>query len=264
MTALHNVARERLERGELSLGLGLRLARTVDIAKTLKTCGYDWLFIDLEHNTMSIDTAAQIAVAALDTGITPLVRVPARQYWMATRMLDGGALGVVMPHVDTADEAREVVHHLRYPPAGHRSVAGSLAPLDFKAMKPGDIAAQLDAATFLTVMVETPQSVENVDVIAATPGVDAVLIGTNDLAMEMGIPGDFAHPRIVTAYERVIAACRKHRKFPGMGGVYGEDLMRRYVGMGMRMILAGGDSGMIMQAATQRSTFLRGCLNTAV
>src|SRR5271170_7415620 len=97
---LRNVARERLQRGELSLGLGLRQARTVDIAKVLKSCDYDWLFIDLEHNTMSIDTAAQIAVAALDTGIAPLVRVAEGQYWLATRALDGGALGIVMPHVD--------------------------------------------------------------------------------------------------------------------------------------------------------------------
>jgi 4-hydroxy-2-oxoheptanedioate aldolase len=260
MTALRNVARERLERGELSLGLGLRMARTVDIAKALKTCDYDWLFIDLEHNTMSIDTAGQIAVAALDVGIAPLVRVPRRQYWMATRALDGGALGVVMPHVDTAEEAREVADHLRYPPAGHRSVAGSLPQMDFKPMKTGDITTVLNAATLITVMVESPESVENVDAIAAVPGVDAILIGTNDLAMEMGIPGDFTNPKIVGAYEKVIAACKKHGKFPGMGGVYAEDLMRRYIGMGMRMILAGGDTGMMMQAATQRAVLLRKCL----
>lgn len=260
MTALRNVARERLERDELSLGLGLRMARTVDIAKALKTCDYDWLFIDLEHNTMAIDTAGQIAVAALDVGIAPLVRVPRRQYWMATRALDGGALGVVMPHVDTAEEAREAVDHLRYPPAGHRSVAGSLPQMDFKPMKTGDITTVLNAATLITVMVESPESVENVDAIAAVPGVDAILIGTNDLAMEMGIPGDFTNPKIVGAYEKVIAACKKHGKFPGMGGVYAEDLMRRYIGMGMRMILAGGDTGMMMQAATQRAVLLRKCL----
>jgi 2-keto-3-deoxy-L-rhamnonate aldolase RhmA len=165
-----------------------------------------------------------------------------------------------MPHVDTAEEAREVVDHLRYPPAGHRSVAGSLPQMDFKPMKIGETTTVLNAATLITVMVETPQSVENVDAIAAVPGVDAILIGTNDLAMEMGIPGDFTNPRIAAAYEKVIAACKKHGKFPGMGGVYAEDLMRRYIAMGMRMILAGGDTGMMMQGATQRAVFLRNCL----
>jgi 4-hydroxy-2-oxoheptanedioate aldolase len=260
MSAVRNVARERLLRGELSLGLGLRLARTVDIAKMLKTCDYDWLFLDLEHSTMSIDTAAQISVAALDAGIAPLVRVPVGEYGLATRLLDGGALGIVMPHVDTPDQAREVVAHLKYPPLGHRSVAGALVQVEFKPMKAGELTSVLNTATLITVMIETPQAVENADAIAAIPGVDALLIGTNDLAMEMNIPGDFANPRIVAAYDAVIAACRKHDKFPGMGGVYNEELMRRYIGAGMRMILSGGDGGMLMQAATQRSAFLRGCL----
>src|SRR5262249_53172621 len=109
MTELRNPARVRLEKGELALGVGLRQARVVEIGKVLKSCGYDWIFIDLEHNSMSIDTAAQMSVAAQDAGIAPIVRVPHRQYSMATRVLDGGALGIVMPHVDTAEEAAEVV-----------------------------------------------------------------------------------------------------------------------------------------------------------
>lgn len=261
MSELRNIARERLERGELSLGLGIRQARGVEIAKILKTCGYDWLFIDLEHSTLSLDTAAQMSVAALDAGIAPLVRVPEAAFSMASRALDGGALGVVMPHVDTADAARAIVSHLKYPPVGHRSVAGALAHFDFRAMKTADLTATANAATLIVVMIETPQAVANADAIAAVPGVDALLIGTNDLSAEMGISGDFANPRVVAAYEAVIAACRKHGKFPGMGGVYNEDLMRRYIGLGMRLILSGGDTGMLMQAATQRSTFLRGCLS---
>ncbi|MBV9523718.1 MAG: aldolase [Alphaproteobacteria bacterium] len=257
---LRNPARERLERGELSLGLGLRLARGVDIAKILKSSGYDWLFIDLEHGTMSLDQAGQIAVAALDTGIAPIVRVPAMQHHMATRALDGGALGIVMPHVDTAEEACEIVDRLKYPPVGHRSVAGAQPQFDYQAMKTAELTRTLNAVSLTIVMVETPRAVGNAEAIAAVPGVDVVLIGTNDLAAEMGIPGDLANPKIAGAYETVIAACKKHGKWPGMGGVYNEELMKRYVGMGMRMILSGGDVGMLMQAATQRSSFLRGCL----
>jgi 4-hydroxy-2-oxoheptanedioate aldolase len=260
MSAVRNPARERLERGEVSLGLGIRLSRSVDIAKILKSSGYDWLFLDLEHGTMSLDTAAQISVAALDTGIAPIVRVPAMQHVMATRALDGGALGIVMPHVDTAKEAREIVDHLKYPPVGHRSVAGAQPQFDYKAMKIGELTTALNAASLTVCMVETPRAIANVDAIAAVPGVDVVLVGTNDLAAEMGIPGDFANAKIAAAYKKVIAACRKHKKFPGMGGVYSDELMKRYVGMGMRMILSGGDVGMLMQAAAQRATFLRDCL----
>jgi 4-hydroxy-2-oxoheptanedioate aldolase len=260
MSAVRNPARERLERGEVSLGLGIRLSRSVDIAKILKTSDYDWLFLDLEHGTMSLDTASQISVAALDAGIAPIVRVPAMQHAMATRALDGGALGIVMPHVDSAEEAREIVDRLKYPPAGHRSVSGAQPQFDYRAMKIGELTTALNAATLTVVMVETPKAIANVDEIAAVPGVDVVLVGTNDLAAEMGIPGDFANPKIAGAYEKIVAACKKHKKFPGMGGVYSDELMKEYVGMGMRMVLAGGDVGMLMQAASQRSRFLRGCL----
>lgn len=261
MTTLRNIARERLERGELSLGLGLRYARGVEIAKVLKTAGYDWLFIDLEHSTLSLDMAAQISVAALDAGVAPLVRVPEGEFAMATRVLDGGALGIVMPHVDTPEAARAVVAHLKYPPLGRRSVAGASAHFDFRPVETGDLTATVNAATLVVVMIETPQAVANADAIAALPGIDALLIGTNDLCMEMGIPGDFANPRLAAAYETVIAACRKHGKFPGMGGLYDEDLMQRYIAGGMRLILSGGDTAMLMQAASQRSAFLRRCLS---
>src|SRR5918912_4202649 len=120
MATLRNAARDRLDKGELALGVILRQARTVDIAPIMKAAGYDWLFLDLEHNSMDLDTAVQIAVAALGAGIALIVRVPAGQFWLATRVLDGGALGIVIPHVDTADEAREIADRLRYPPQGHR------------------------------------------------------------------------------------------------------------------------------------------------
>jgi 2-keto-3-deoxy-L-rhamnonate aldolase RhmA len=257
---IRNVARERLDRGELSLGIGLRFSRSVDIAAIARSSGFDWLFIDLEHSAMSIDTASQIAVAALDAGIAPLARVTEGNYGMATRLLDGGGLGIVMPHVDTPQQAAELVERLRYPPDGHRSVAGGMPQVGFRSLPAGEVTRQLNAATLVTVMLETPVAIDNADAIAAVPGVDVVMIGTSDLSMEYGVPGEVGHARIVSAYEKVIAACRKHRKHPGMGGVGSEELMKKYVGMGMRFILAGGDTGFLMQAATQRTNFLRGCL----
>ena len=121
---VRNVAREKLEQGHLSLGVGIRMTRSVEIAKMMATAGFDWLFLDMEHGTMSLDACAQISAAALDAGIAPIARVPNGQYSIATRALDNGALGIVMPHVDTAAEAREVVEKLKYPPIGHRSVGG--------------------------------------------------------------------------------------------------------------------------------------------
>jgi 4-hydroxy-2-oxoheptanedioate aldolase len=257
MVEVVNPARQRLAKGELSLGMGVRLSRTVDIAQAMQSSGYDWLFIDLEHSPIDLETACQISVAALGAGIAPLVRVPNKQYWLATRVLDGGALGIVMPHVDSAKEAAEVVDHLKYPPIGHRSVAGGPPQLAYKAVPVGEASTALNAATLIAVMLETPQAIAAADAIAAVPGVDILLIGTNDLSMELEIPGQFSHAKIVAAYEAVIAACRKHGKWAGMGGVYTEDLLAKYIAMGARFVLAGADLSMLMAASSQRAKFLR-------
>ena len=105
----------------------------------MKAAGFDWLFIDLEHGSMSIETACEISVAAQDFGIAPIVRVPYGELTMATRVLDGGALGIVIPHVDTAEEAKEIADRLRYPPRGHRSVGGGQAQFDYAPMPLGEM-----------------------------------------------------------------------------------------------------------------------------
>jgi 2-keto-3-deoxy-L-rhamnonate aldolase RhmA len=254
---LRNPARERLEQGELSLGIGLRQARTVDIAMAMQACGFDWLFIDLEHNSMTLDMAVQISVAANGAGISPLVRVPYRQFDMATRVLDGGAMGIVMPHVDTVEEAKEVVEKLKYPPLGHRSVAGPMAQTGFAAKPLAEATAEFNAAMLLICLVESPTAVKNADKIAAVPGIDVLLFGTSDLTMEMGIPGQLSHPDVEKAYKTVIAACKKHGKWAGMGGIYEPSLMRKFLKLGISMVLAGSDLSLLMEVSRQRTGLLR-------
>ncbi|HEY3911226.1 MAG TPA: aldolase/citrate lyase family protein [Stellaceae bacterium] len=257
---LRNAARDRLEAGELALGVGIRQGRTVDTAAIMKACGYDWLFLDLEHNSMDLDTAVQISVAALGAGIAPITRVPAGQHWLATRILDGGGLGIVMPHVDTAEEAREIADRLRYPPRGHRSIAGGLPHFGYAPVSTADATTAIDAATLVVVMLETPKAIENAAAIAAVSGIDALLIGTSDLSIEPGIPGQFEDQRIVAAYRTVVEACKAHGKFAGIGGIYEDALLRRYIGMGVRLVIGGGDLGFMMSAATARAATLRDCL----
>ena len=112
MIELHNAALAKLRSGELSIGIGLRQARTVDIGKAMKTAGFDWLFIDMEHNAMDVDIAVQISVAAQDAGIAPIVRVPGHEHYHATRVMDGGAQGIVVPHVDDAETAAQIASNL--------------------------------------------------------------------------------------------------------------------------------------------------------
>ncbi len=258
MTTVVNHALRQLRAGRLAIGLGLRQARTVDIAQIAKTSGFDWLFIDCEHNSMSVDTAAQIAAASLAVGITPIVRVPGYEHHHASRALDNGAHGIVFPHVDSPEDARRLADYCRYPPVGHRSMGGGLQQLGFAPMPVGEAARLANEETLVVVMLESPQAIDNCEAIAAVPGVDALLIGTNDLCFEMGIPGQFDHPQVADAYAKLLAACRKHGKFPGMGGLYSPELLQRYIGMGVRLVLAGSDFSLLMQAAGARASLVRG------
>jgi 4-hydroxy-2-oxoheptanedioate aldolase len=237
---VRNVAREKLEQGHLSLGVGVRTTRSVEVAKMMATAGFDWLFLDMEHGTMSLDACAQISAAALDAGIAPIARVPNGQYSIATRALDNGALGIVMPHVDTAAEAREVVEKLKYPPIGHRSVGGWGPHYQLQKLSTGEAVKALNAANLTVVM-----------------GVDVLLIGSNDLCAEMGISGDFGNDRLADAYGKMIVACGKAGKFPGMAGIYNETIMPRYIEMGARFILSGQDAAFMMAGAQSRTGFLR-------
>ena len=124
MKVIANHAKTRILNGELALGMGLRQARTVDIAQIAKSCDFDWLFIDMEHNSMSLDTAAQICQAALGVGITPMVRVPAHEAFHSTRLLDTGAQGIVIPHVSTVEQARAVVNFCAKPATTSRKTVG--------------------------------------------------------------------------------------------------------------------------------------------
>jgi 2-keto-3-deoxy-L-rhamnonate aldolase RhmA len=258
MASIRNTVRERLAAGQIALGMGLRQARTVDMGRVLAACGYDWAFIDMEHNTMGIDTAAQIAVACHDAGVTPLVRVPGYEHYLATRLLDAGAMGIVFPHVDTAEQARRLVSNCKYPPMGHRSLGGPMAQLGFRPYPRAESTAIVNRETILVMMIESPQAVEDAEAMAAVPGVDVLLVGTNDLTLEMGIPGQYDDPRVVAAYEKVLAACSKHGKHLGMGGIYDNPTMERYVKLGARFVLGGSDLTFMMAAGQARAEFLRG------
>ena len=162
-----------------------------------------------------------------------------------------------MAHVGSAAEATEVVNRLKYPPVGHRSMGGVGPHYGLRTVSTGEAAAALNAANLVVVMLETPTAIRNAAEIAAVPGVDVLLIGTNDLCAEMGIPGDFGHERVAGAYGAMIAACQQHGKFPGMAGIYNEAIMPRYIEMGARFILAGQDAQFLMAGAAARTAFMR-------
>ena len=255
---VQNHALHQLRAGKLAVGMGVNIARTVNIAQICKTAGFDWLFVDCEHSSMDLDMAAQVSAASLAVGITPVVRVPGLEHWHASRVLDNGAQGITFPHVDNAEQAQRAANACRYPPIGKRSMGGGLQQLGFASMPVGEAARIVNEETLVVVMIESPEGVKNCEEIAAVKGVDALLIGTNDFCFECGIPGQFNDPKVADAYKRVIAACRKHGKFPGMGGMYTAELLERHINMGVQLVLSGSDFSLLLAAATQRAGLVKG------
>jgi 2-keto-3-deoxy-L-rhamnonate aldolase RhmA len=258
MSIYPNHTKRRHAEGGVTLGIGLQQSRLVDIAAIGKTCGFDWLFIDMEHSGLDLGTAAQIASAALPLAITPIVRVPGKEHYHASKLLDCGAQGIVVPHVDTVEEARNAVTYCKYAPLGQRSLYGQQPQFHYANLPIAEAMRLANEETLVVIMLETAAAVAQADAMAAVPGIDVVMIGTNDFCADLGIPGQYGDAKVEAAYATIIAACRKHGKTPGMGGVVNHALLDRYIGMGMRFILSGNDTGFLMAGANERTKFLHG------
>src|ERR1700733_6949933 len=200
---------DRLTQGVPIAALGVRSSRTADIARIPRSSGNHAIWVDLEHSTMPIDTAALICAAALDLGLAPFARIPEREYGVIGRLLDGGVLGIIAPRVETVAEAQDIIAACRFPPLGHRSAIATLAHVNFEKMSASQFNQTMNRATVVKILLESPLGIANAGAIAALPGVDIVGIGTNDLTAEMGVPGQFRHADVRKAHEAAISACQR-------------------------------------------------------
>jgi 2-keto-3-deoxy-L-rhamnonate aldolase RhmA len=257
MPLIENAAKRKMQAGGVALGFGVHHLRTSAVPMLAKASGHDWLFIDTEHGAFSVQEATQLCIAALPHGITPIVRVCAGALDEGTRALDNGALGIVVPHVDTAKEARRIADAFHYPPDGHRSWGGPPAAYGYQPPSAAEAQSALNKEILVVAMIESPEGVENAGDIAAVDGIDVLLMGTSDLTAEMGLSGQLGHPKVVEAYQAIIDAARKYGKFAGMGGVYDQENAKRYISMGAQFILSGADHSYIMAGAKARTDFLR-------
>ncbi|OZC80458.1 aldolase [Rhodococcus sp. 06-418-5] len=250
---LHNFAKEKLSRGEPVYSMTVRLVRTIDIASIAYTAGFDTVYIDLEHSSFSLQDAGQICMACNHLGVTPLVRVPDLDPALIARVMDSGAMGIVVPGVASADEARAAVRAVKHAPLGERSLAGAAPQLHYRTFPAEQVVRELDQASMVIVMIESQAGLDAAEDIAAVEGVDVVLVGANDLSVELGVAGQVDHPKIHQAYLRVIAACKAGGKTVGIGGMGGRpDLIRQYLEMGAGYVSTGNDISFLAGAAAQK------------
>jgi staphyloferrin B biosynthesis citrate synthase len=252
-----NPLKQKLADGETVLGMSVRLARSPDIARIAKTTGHDFLFIDIQHSIFNVETLSHMAQTAIAIGIAPVVRVRGIDDPDVSLLLDNGVTGIVYPDVNTADEARHAVDICKFAPLGKRSVTGGYPMFDYAAIPLTQAIPALNEATLLVVMIETMEGLENVEAIAAVPGVDVIHVGTNDLLVNMGKPGRFDDPEIVAAQERVNAACAANGKIAGCGG--NRDVARQAaaVAKGVRFLTTQTDIAFLSAAARDWTTRLR-------
>jgi 2-keto-3-deoxy-L-rhamnonate aldolase RhmA len=256
---IRNHALEKLQRDEVVVALVIKKVTSVDIALVAASCGYDALYVDLEHSVVSESDASQICITASLAGVTPLVRVPAGDIELATRMLDHGALGIVFPQVRNPEEAEALVRACRFTPDGERGVAGQWPHIGFKSYPAKQVRKAFNDSLFISCMLESPESIEHAAAIAAIDGVSVVHIGSQDMTDAMGIPGDFDNPMLLDAYKQVIAAARQHGKAMGTGRIGKKpELVKTAIELGARFVTVSNEWAFIMSGAEKCLREVRG------
>ncbi|EGX94842.1 Pyruvate/Phosphoenolpyruvate kinase [Cordyceps militaris CM01] len=242
----------RAAEDRLCTAVGSKIVVGDQIVHLAKSAGYDSIFIDLEQSSMSCAEASRLSATALLVGITPVVRVPYQcGNGLVQRLLDGGAMGIVFPHVSSPDEAEAAVRACKFPPRGKRSFAAALPHFHYQRTDAAEAMQWLDeVASTVIVMIETAEALANVDGIAATPGVDMLFVGATDLAIELGVVGQWEHVKFQTALQDVSAACKRHGKIFGLGGLHSRpDICQVVVkSLGARFILGNVDIGLLSMA----------------
>jgi len=245
-----NPVRRRLEADELALGLIVRMARSGDIARIAHSSGHDFLFIDVQHSIYSLETIGHIAQVALGCGVAPFVRVRSCRDPDISVMLDCGVTGIVVPDVNSADDARLAVQTCKFAPVGARSVTTGYPIFNYQPVPMADTIKLLNAQTLVVCMIESLEGLGNIDAIAAVEGVDVLHVGLTDLLADMGKPGAYGDPQAMEAVARITAAALAHGKYAGVGG--DNDLTRQaeFIRQGVRFISTQSDAALLMRAAT--------------
>jgi 2-keto-3-deoxy-L-rhamnonate aldolase RhmA len=242
--------KKRLQNGELALGTMISEVRNPNVAYILAQSGFDFFIIDNEHGTYSSETVSNIIAAARGAGISAIVRIPEIRRECVLKPLDSGAAGLLVPQVNTADEAEEVVRHAKYPPAGSRGVALRRAHNLYAHEDAAEYLQKANEQTFIAVQAESPQAVENIDAIASVKGIDCIFVGPFDLSVSLGIPGQLNHPREVEAIGKIIGACRNHQKIAGIH-LSDAGMLAEWIKKGMRFVSYSDDIAFLSDAAAK-------------
>lgn len=242
-----NPVKRRLLEGKTALGAVLS-TNSAEVAAHVARLGFDFIWIEMEHFPITLDGLRNIILATRDLPAIPIARPPVNELWTAKRVLDAGAQGVIFPFTSTPELARQAVAACRYPPLGRRGSGATLAQAGWQG--PANYYDHADANTLVIAMIEDVPGVENIEAIAATPGLDVLFIGTSDLSFSLGLRGEQDHPRLQAAIDTVVAAARRHGKILGRPALTLEAI-DRHTAAGFQVFMTCMDLELMTTGANQ-------------
>ena len=250
-------AKQKLSAGEVVCGTMLTECLRPEMVTALAASSVDFFIVDTEHSPGDLHEIEALVRASRQFGIAPLVRVTDNESFLITRLLDCGAAGIVAPRVDSAEEARRIVDAVKYPPQGRRGFGMRGILTDFAGASTAESIESSNRETFVVVQVESDEALKGLDKIVAVPGIDATMIGPQDLSISLGVPGQLAHEKLKAAYRRVLDVCQGS---PVAAGVHMGDAARlnELRGDGYRFLAYSTDLALIMQSLKEGLRAVRG------
>jgi 2-keto-3-deoxy-L-rhamnonate aldolase RhmA len=246
----------KLSRGETVWGTFVFEFGSPSAPRILQAAGWDYILIDTEHASFGIETVATLLHVSSTIGLPALVRVPETQRSLLSRPLDAGAMGLMIPRVESRAQAEAIVRYTKFPPAGDRGVILGSAHNAYRPVDGRRFLRQANAELLLIMQIETQAGIEHLDEILSVPGLDVALIGPYDLSTALGIPGEVNHPRMQRAIEAFLKGCRRYGVVPGNFVTTVED-GRVWLRQGMRFLIYGVDFLLVMERSRQVLSELR-------
>ena len=252
-----NTVKQALKEGRLQLGTAFQQLRSQDAIRVLAAAGFDWAFLDAEHGGFDLETLQDLCRIAVKVGLAPIVRVADLQYALIARALDCGAEGVIFPRVEDPAVLERAVSWTKFPPVGVRGMGLTPLHVDFEPASIAAIMEHMNREQMVVLQIETVRALEARDELLSVPHIDAVMVGPVDLSISLGVPGEFEHPKMLAAVEKIVESCRAHGVAPG-AQARSIALAERWKSMGMLFVGCSSEIGMLYEAAKGISSKLKG------
>lgn len=251
-----NRVKHALREGRLQIGCSYSQLRSPEVATILGKAGFDWTYLDAEHGGFGIETLQDLCRASVAAGMMPIVRVADIQYALVARALDCGAMGVLLPRIESPEILERAVSWTRFPPLGVRGYGLGPPNVEYEAVTIPQIIEHRNANTMVALQIETKLALERREDLLAVLGVDAVMVGPADLSISLGIAGQFEHPLLVDAVEKIRDTCLAHGVAPGIH-MRSLAVAKFWKDRGMKFLSTGSETSFLFDKATEAVKTLR-------